>query len=112
VKKLLLLSLLLPFTLFFVVGCGKFVGFKTGDRVLYGTAAKQLIIGTGTDETVKVNVNGDKISQWFVRKTKNTVTFRSYKFTDLGGEDIIIPKDDIIWIEKHPDQIPMPSLAK
>lgn len=91
-KKLLLL----PLVLLFVVGCGKFSGLE-GKRVIYGREFK------GPFGMVK-DRNGDGPHEeiWFVKHSKNTITIRNIV------AEWEVTKNEIIWIKKHPDQLPMP----
>ncbi|MDG1854345.1 MAG: hypothetical protein P8I97_09305 [Verrucomicrobiales bacterium] len=104
-KKLLLL---LPLTLLFIVGCGekdkfsgiKKGGYKKGDRVYYqhhGNIKGYPYVTYGKTENEGL---------WFIKKTGTGYLYRTHD----GGE-FESSFEYTQWIKKHPEQIPMPSLA-
>ena len=105
----LLLSALLP--LLFLTGCGD--GWpKVGDRVLYGLG-----------ERGKEEIKGQNRYFWIAAKTENTITIRELRNTVLhekarhpdGEGQFAYTRDEAIalsrvpWVEKHVDQVPMPT---
>ena len=96
------LFLLLPIILLFIVGCDEYTEVKW-DRVTYAAEieGKEVLLGKGTEKI------------WLVRHTDNNVTFRRVPNVSSGHVyDYQVPKSTIIWIEQHPDQLPMPDLTE
>jgi hypothetical protein len=93
----LLIAALLP--LWFLSGCGP----KKGDRVWWGKKV-------GEDVTPE--------DGWIVSETENTITFRYWRMAYYGKrwgwivEESRHLKSNVEWVEKAPDQEPMPDLGE
>ena len=104
-KKFLLLLVVLLLTFFVVKKCTKFNRFERGDRIMYK-------INHRTGSRVFGKFDDEKI--WFIDRRSFGSWFKSLHMLkeNSKGRDTFSPQtNQIEWIKKHPEQIPMPALT-
>ncbi len=99
--------ILLILTFFVVKKCTKFSGFERGDRIMYKIKHR-------TGSRVFGKFDDEKI--WFIelREASGGSWFKSiemFKEDSKGRDTFSFKTNQIKWMKKHPEQIPMPALT-
>ena len=101
-------------------GCkADFSGMKKGDRIIFRTKESNGKFTNG-DRTVREGWPEISNALWFVSASGGYLTYRRVDVSNLSGPaqwtyriksaDSKYPKKKIIWIKKHPNQVPMPKM--